>query len=138
MTEEKRKILDKIHGQLAKMTNEILSKFPTIHDIDDGFIVRYFTDWDACDDNTKIRYKRILNVNKPDETVVLFFIPKGAFLEHKKRDYVGCITCITGGLELVIENETIYLEPYTKMCLETDEFHGRALENTYLITTNKV
>lgn len=138
MTEEKRKILDKINSQLLKLTNDILSKFPAIHDIDDGFIVRYFTDWDACDDNTKIRYKRILNINKPEEKVVLFFIPKGAFLEHKKRDYVGCITCIAGELELVVNGETVYLDSYTKMCLETDEFHGKALENTYLITTNRV
>jgi hypothetical protein len=138
MTEERKKILDKINGQIAKLTSELLSKFPAIHDIDDGFVVHYFTDWDACDENTKIRYKRIVNVTKPEETVVFFFIPKGAHIEHKKRDYIGCITCLTGELELNVNNEIVCLEGATKMCLDTDEFHGRALKNTYLITTNTV
>lgn len=138
MTDEKRQILDKINKQILKLRNEMLDRFPAVHEIEDGFIIRFFTDWDSCDDNTKIRYKRIINVNKPDEKVVFFFIPKGAILEHRKRDYIGCITCINGGLELEIGDKTVLLEAYTKICLEDNEFHGKALENTYLITTNKV
>lgn len=136
MEGEKKKILDKINGQIDKIRNRLLDKFPAIHEIEDGFIIRFFTKWDSCDENTKIRYKKIANRSNPDEKTVFFFIPKGAYIVNKKRDYIGCLTCINGQLELVVNNKMIYLDAYTKTCLDTNEFHGRALENTYLITTS--
>jgi hypothetical protein len=137
MTDEKKQILDKINRQIHKLRNEMLNRLPTIHEVNDGIIIRFFTDWNNCDDNNKIRYKRIVNLNKSDEKVIFFFIPKGTIFERKKRDYIGSIICINGNLELEIGDKTMFLEGYTKICLEDNEFYGKALENTYLITTNK-
>lgn len=136
MKDEKRELLDKINGQIDKIRNRLLDMFPAIHEIEDGFIIRFFTDWDSCDDNTKIRYKRISNLNNPDEKIIFFFIPKGAYIEHKKRDYIESITCINGQLELTMNNKLVVLDSYCKVRLEDNEFHGRATENTYLITSS--
>lgn len=137
MTTEKKEILDKINKQILKLKNKMLDRIPTMHEIDDGFIVRFFSDWDSCDEsNAKVMYKKIPNLNKPDEKIIFFFIPKGAILQNKKREYICSITCLDGNLEIETINETIYLEKFTKIDLHDNEFQGRALENTYLITTN--
>lgn len=137
MTTEKKEILNKINKQILELKNKMLDRIPTMHEIDDGFVVRFFSNWDSCvENNTTIMYKKIPNLNKPDEKVVFFFIPKGAILQHKKREFVGCITCLDGSLEIETVDETIHLERFTKICLDDDEFQGIALENTYLLTTN--
>lgn len=138
MVEERKKILNHINEIIEKRRIELLQKIPDIHKIGDGFIFRFFTDWDDCNYNTQIKYKKISNLSKPEETVLLFYIPKGTYLEHIKREYVGDITCISGCLELNMNDRIIFIEAFTKVCLETNEFHGRALENCYLITTNTV
>ncbi len=138
MTQEREKILQRVNELIDRRKNELFKQFPNIHEIDDGFILRFFNNWDSCDDNTKIKYIKIPNISKPSETILFFYIPKGAYLEHKKREYVGCITCLSGELELEVDGKTIFLEGYTKMCLKTNEFHGRALENSYFITTNTI
>lgn len=138
MTTEKKIILDKINSQINKLRNDLLDKFPAIHEIDDGVIVRFFTDWDSCDDNSRIRFKKIVNKDKPEEKVVFMYLPKGAYFEHKKREYADTIICLSGEIELEVDNETIYVEKYTKKSLKNNEFHGRVLENTYIITTNTI
>jgi len=136
MTEERKKILDKINLQIDKLRNNLLDKFPAIHEIDDGIIIRFFTDWDCCDDNSKIRYKRIINEEKPEEKTIFMYLPKGAYFQHMKRDYVDSVICLSGEIELNINNEIVYIEKYTKKRLISNEFHGRVLENTYLIASN--
>jgi hypothetical protein len=138
MTDEKRKILDRVNELIEKRKKELLSLIPDIHVIEDGIIIRSFTDWDNCDENDAIRYKRIPNVNRPEEIVVLFYLPKGTMLEMKKRDYINFITCLSGSIELNVNNKTIFLESYKKISLEHNVFSGRTIENTYLITTNRL
>jgi len=137
MINEKKIALNRVNGLIQKKREELLKKFPSVHTIDDGVIFRFFTKWDNCDDNNTIRYKRIPNLDKPDEIVVLFYLPKNAYFELKKREYIGCMTCIEGKLELVFSDTIRFLEGGTKICLDSDVFEGRALENTYLITTSK-
>lgn len=137
MTEEKKKILDRINILLDKRREELLQHFPSIHEINDGIILRFFTNWDNCDDDNKIKYKKIVNHDNPDEIIVFFFLPKDSYFQLKKREYIGCMTCLSGLLELKFGNNIRILNQYNKICLDSDEFEGRALENTYVITTNK-
>jgi len=135
MTEEKQIVLNKIDTLLNKRKAELLKELPSIHEIDDGIIIRFFTEWDEC--HNDIKFKRIIDDSKPEEVILFYFLPKGAVIERKKRDYIKCIACLSGELEIIEEGETRYLTSYKKFCLETDEFQGVALEDTYVITSNR-
>jgi hypothetical protein len=136
MNEQKRIVLNKIDKLLGKRRAELLKELPSIHEIDDGIIVRFFTEWDACEDDTGIKYKKIKNNDNPDESIVLFFIPEGAFFDLKQRYYIGCITCLNGGIDITINNNTKFLESGYKICIDSDEVQGLALKNTYIVTTS--
>jgi len=137
MTEEKKIILEKIDVLISKKKVELLKEFPSIHEVDDGIIVRFFTKWDNCINNEKIKFKKIININDSGETVVFFYFPQGAYFGFKKRSFIKCITCLNGKIKINFRDKIMVLESFNKVCLEDDEFEGVALENTYLITTNK-
>jgi hypothetical protein len=136
MVAEKKELLCKINALIHKRKEALLDKFPTIHKIEDGIIIRFFSEWDNCD-NTDIKYRKIPNEDRPDEIIIFFYLPKGTYFELEKRDYIGFMTCLNGKLELNFDNKIRILNSYTKICLNSDTFEGRALENTYVITTNK-
>ena len=139
MTEEKEKILDKIYDQLQTKKKKLMSKmveYPNVHRIDDGIIIRFFVDWDNCADDQEIKFKKLDSIDNPDESVVFFYIPKGAKFRLRERFYIGCMTCLNGKMEVSVGDETKIVEGYTKVCIESDMVDGLALENTYLLTTS--
>jgi hypothetical protein len=135
MSEEKKIILKKIDELIIKKRSELLKSMPSIHEIDDGIVIRFFTNWDDCIND--IKYKKIINQNNSEEFIVFYFIPKGAIIEHGKRDYIKCITCLSGKLELNVGNEIFTIEAFNKIHLKSDEFRGIAIEDTYVVTSNK-
>lgn len=137
MSEEKRKILDKINGLIDKRQIELLQRFPSIHEIDDGFIIRFFTNWDNCCTNKKVRYKKIIDNQNPDILTIFHFIPKGTIFELEDRDYARIITCMSGSLELNFDGMIKYITSFSKTHLETTKFSGIALEDTYILTSNQ-
>jgi hypothetical protein len=137
MNEEKKILLSRINGKIHKKIGELLEKLPSVHTVDDGIIIRFFGDWDNCDDNDKIKFKKIPNLDVPEEVVIFFYLPKGAYFDLKKREYIGCITCLDGKLELNFQDKIQILNGFNKICLDSDIFEGKALENTYIVTTNK-
>lgn len=136
MTDEKQIVLNKIDHLLAKRTAELLEELPDVHEVDDGIIIRFFAEWDNCEDDAAIKYKKIPNLDKPEESVVFFYIPQGARFELNHRYYVGCITCLNGAIDITANNETKLLESYSKICFYSDDVQGIAYENTYLIVTS--
>lgn len=136
MCEKKKILLKKIDSLISEKTSNLLNEFPDVHEISDGIIVRFFTDWDNCDDYNTIKFKKIVHHGKPDESVAFFYVPKGSFFELKQRFYFGCITCLNGLIEITSKGKTQILESYNKICVNDDEIKGKALENTYLITTS--
>jgi len=137
MTEEKQIVLNKIDTLLNKRKAELLKELPDVHEVSDGIIIRFFSEWDNCNDNNYIKFKNIKNLDKPDEIVKLMFLPKYAVFELKKREYICCIMCLDGKLEIDTDGEIRIIEGFTKICIENNTFQGRALENTYIITTSK-
>lgn len=134
MSDEKKKILEKVNELINKKTIELIKQLPVIHEVNDGIIIRFFTEWDSCVND--IKFKRIVNTNKPNEIAVFYYLPKGSVIELKERDYIHCMTCLNGKLELKFDGKTEVLGSYSKLCLDTDTFEGIALENTYVLTTN--
>ena len=133
MTEEKQKLLTKIHEQLNDKKKEILRLLPIVHEIEDGFAIRFFSKWDHCEDNEKIRYQKIIS-DVPDEVLYHFYMPKGTILDIQKREYAGCIICLSGHIELYVDGEIIEMYSNQKKCLSSDQYHGRVLRDTYVIT----
>ena len=136
MNAQKQKLLEKIHNQIKEKRKFILSQMPNVHRIDDGIIIRYFTEWDHCIDDEHIKWKKINNLDEPDESVVLFYLPKGSNFELKQRFYIGCMTCLSGKMEVFVNDKDISLESYQKICVDSEDVSGKVLENTYLITSS--
>jgi hypothetical protein len=136
MTTERKELLAKVNELIRKRKKELLEKLPNVHEVDDAIIIRFFDEWDECDENTGIKYKKISNIDKPNEVVVFFYLPKGSYFELKKRNFINSITCLNGKLEIDYDNEIRIVDKSTKICLNSNIFEGRALENTYLVTTN--
>ena len=136
MNEEKQIVLKKIDKLISKRKAEMLKGFPSIHEIDDGIIVRFFTEWDNCADDEQIKWKKIDVPNNPDESVVFFYLPKGSAFELKQRFFIGCMTCLNGKIEVDVNGETVLLESYKKICVNSEDVKAKVFENTYLLTTS--
>jgi hypothetical protein len=136
MNEEKRIILDKIDTLLTKRTAELIKELPDVHEVSDGIIIRFFGEWDNCEDDNAIKYKKLINHDDPDESVVFFYIPKGAIFDLNGRYHIGCITCLNGAIDINTPDGIKFLENYSKICVNSDDVKGRAFENTYLIVTS--
>lgn len=136
MCEEKKILLKKIDLLISEKTSNLLEEFPDVHEISDGIIIRFFTEWDNCDDDNGIKFKKIIHRDKPDENTVFFYLPKGSFFELKQRFYFGCIMCLNGLVKITSKSKTQILESYNRICVNDDDVQGNALENTYLITTS--
>jgi len=136
MNEEKQIILKKIDELISKRQAELIQQLPSVHEINDGIIIRFFTEWDNCSDDDEIKFKKVVNAKDPNESNVFFYLPKGSYFELKKRFFIACMTCLNGAMEVTVNGETTFLESYSKICPNSDEVIGRALENTYLFTTS--
>jgi len=135
MTDERRIILDRVNALIDKRKAELLRGLPSIHEIDDGIIIRFFTEWDGCVND--IKYRKIIDENNPDDINIFYFLPKGAVIELKKRDYIHSIECLSGRFELNIDGESKLLTGFKKISFNTEEFQGIALEDTYVLTSNR-
>jgi hypothetical protein len=136
MTSERKLLLNRVNELIDKKKNELLKYLPNIHKIEDGIMIRTFYDWVECDENIDIKYKKILNINKPDDISYFYYLPKETELKIKGENYVSYVTCLTGKIKLEFDNKSVILEPYSKTYINDNEFYCRALENTYIITTN--
>ena len=74
MTNEKRRLLDKINDSIRKKKEQLLNQLPIVHKIDDGIIIRFFTNWDNCDSNVEIKYKKIVNLDNSKEKLIFFYM----------------------------------------------------------------
>lgn len=137
MTTERKAILDKVNELINKRKAELLKSLPSIHEIDDGIIIRFFTDWDNCHTNDLIRYKRIVDEKRPDDVTIFYYLPKGANIVPIKREYIKDMACLSGKLELNINGFIQYVTGFKKIVVDCDEFQGIALEDTYVLTTNR-
>lgn len=137
MTTERKELLVKINQLIDKRKKELLDKVPSVHEIDDGFIVRSFLQWDVADYNDTVKLKKLYNVDNPNETIMFYFLPKNTYIELRKRDYIYNIICLCGKLELNFDGTTKIIDGYTKTFIDTDTFDGYVFENTYIVTTSK-
>lgn len=135
MSEEKRLILEKINKLIDKRADELRKGLLAVHEIEDGIIIRFFTEWDECVNN--IKYKKIINNDDPNDTTIFYFIPKGAVIDLKKRPNIHSIACISGKVEIKTATKTQTLTAFRKMDLDNSEFEGVGLEDTYVITNSR-
>lgn len=138
MSEEKKRILEKIDELIDKRKMEILQKFPYIHEIEDGIMIRFFNNWEYCTDNEEIRFKRVPNKDNSNDITVLHFIPKDTKIKLAKREYIHSAICLTGKIDFIVNSVTKQLTSYTKMRFDNNEFEAYALEDTYIVTSSKV
>lgn len=137
MNEEKKKILDRINELIDKRKEDLLSRFPHIHEIDDGIIIRFFTNWENCQTNEDVKYVKIFNKQDSDDITILHFIPKGTKLDYNRYEYVHSVLCVSGKIEIGIDSESFIIEANEKLYLPTNEFEAYAHDDSYVITQNK-
>lgn len=136
METEKQKVLKRIDELITKKRSEMLKELPSIHEIDDGIVIRFFTDWDNCEDDEEIKFKKIINHDNSNDSMVFFFLPKGSIFDLKQRFHIGDLTCLNGKIDVTVANKTRQLSGYSKISVDSDEVIGSAVENTYLITSS--
>lgn len=135
MSSERKQLLEKIDKLIHNKKEILLTKYPNVHEVDDGIIVRFFALWDNCTEDNEIKFKKI-EAENPDESVVFWYFPKGSSFELKQRYYIGCMTCLNGKIEVEVDGKNIYLEGYQKKCINSEDVSAKIHENTYLITTS--
>lgn len=135
MNEEKQIILKRIDELINKRKTEMLKNLPSIHEINDGIIVRFFTKWDNCIDDSEIKFKKIESDN-PNETIMFHYLPKGSDFDLKQRFFIENIICLSGKMDVFVNGETILVENYRKICINSNNIGGKVYENTYLLTIN--
>lgn len=133
MNAQKQKLLERIHTQIKEKRDFLMSQMPNVHRIDDGIVIRFFTDWERCEDNEKIRYVKVES-DVEGEIIYKFFLPKGTYLDIKKREYASCVLCLEGHLVLEVDDDLVILTTNTKRCLNNDVFQGRVLKDSYILT----
>lgn len=136
MDDEKNRLLKKINDTIAKKKDHLINKLPQIHNIDDGFVIRFFSTWEGCSHNDDIKYKKIINQSNNNEKSTYFFIPKGTYFSITKKEIIKNIICFEGKLELEYNNEIHLVDNYTNINLNLNKLDGRAIENTYALTSN--
>ena len=136
MTEEKQIVLNKVNSLIQKRKNDLLKELPVVHEVSDAIIIRFFTKWDNCDSNEEIKFRKVVNNSNPDDSTIFYYLPKGAYITLKKREYIRSITCLNGLLELNVGGKLVFVNELEKVVLDSDEWEGRALENTYVVTTS--
>ena len=136
MTLETKELFTKVNYLISKRKEELLNRLPVIHEVDDAIIIRFFTEWDNCNENEDIKFKKISNLDNSKETIIFFYLPKGSYFEFKKRNFIKTLTCLNGKLEIDSENGIRMVSANSKIHLDSNVFEGRALENTYVLTTN--
>lgn len=133
MTEEKEKVIERIHKQISKKKRELINNLPMIHLIEDGIIIRFFSNWEQCEEDSRIRYVKI-DTGDSERKKYNFFLPKGTILDIKKRRYAGCIMCLTGELDLEVSGKHVHLKAPMERCLDSDVYCGRVLKDSYVVT----
>lgn len=134
MEEEKRILLKKIYEQIAKKRKGLLDKCPSIHKIDDGVVIRFFTSWENCKNVDGIKYREILDKKNPYKKAHFFYIPKNSVFDIEKNNYYSTIICLNGKLEVTVDGKTTTIDAYSKHNIESDRFEGKSLENSYVLT----
>lgn len=137
MSEVKKNLLKKIESLINKRSEDLLSRFPYVHEIDDGIIIRFFNNWSEFGTNPEIKYRKIINEENPEDITVFWFLPKGNEFSLELKNNIGCISCLSGELEITVNNEVRNLMPFKKICLNTNEFRGKAICDTYILTSNQ-
>ena len=135
MNTQRQKLVNKIHEQLQEKKKKILDKIPAIHTIDDGLVIRFFDEWDKCEDDNKVVYKEI-DTDIAGEEITYFYLPKGTYLDFKERPYATSFLCLSGHVVLDVNGELINLTSQTKRSIDCSSYHGKVLKNTYIITSN--
>lgn len=136
MENDKKRLLNRIDELITKRKSEMLKELPSVHEIDDGIIIRFFTDWDNCEDDNEIKFKKIVDYDNPDDSTVFFYIPKGSFFDLKQHFYIGSLACLNGKIDITVKNNTKHVTGYSKILVNSDEVVGLALENTYLVVSS--
>lgn len=137
MNDVNKSLCIKINSLINEKKEQLLSKLPSVIEFDDGVIcVRFFSEWDICEENIGIRYKQVNNRTRPNEKNYLFYLPKDSYFIMKKRNYIGQITSIEGSLVINNDNSITTLNSYEKISLNSHQFSGKALENTHILTSS--
>lgn len=66
MEKEKKYLLEKINRLIEEKRENLFKRIPNVHEIDDGIVIRFFTHWDNCEEDSKIKFKKIISRDDPN------------------------------------------------------------------------
>jgi len=132
-----KELFDKINDLILKKKEILLNKLPTIIEFDNGAMsIQFFSEWNSIGEDKLIKHKELTNLNDESEKVSLFFVPKGSYFKVVNRKPVKHIICLSGKLEIDFNGFIRVVNYHESMIPDTDTYSGKALENTYVLTTS--
>jgi len=137
MEQEKKDLFIKINELIYRKKEKLLNKLPTIIEFDDGAMsIQFFSEWNTIGEDNLIKHKELTNLNDETEKVSLFYIPKGSYFNVVNRRPVKHIICLSGKLEIIFDNIVRVINYHESMIPDGNKYSGKALENTYVLTTS--
>lgn len=135
---EYKETLDHVKTLINNRINYFVNKMPVIHKIDDGIIIRFFSGWEKDSSRGDFMIKKIKSLNENSKgKKFLAFLPKDTYFEVVEHEHKECLVCLSGQLELVIDNEQVLLDSYNQICIDPNVKHsGKTTKDTYLVVTS--
>lgn len=125
-------ILVKLNNIIENKKRNLLSKLPLVNKFNDGIVsINYFTQYTE-EDKPNIIENHIDN----NETVTLYYLPKGCYFCGFNVGSLDSVICLRGLLNIKCDNSMKIIRSHDKINHETT-FEGNALIDTYILTTSK-
>jgi hypothetical protein len=133
MNKECKIAFEKAKKIIFEKKEDLVNHFPLVHEIEDGFIVKFFSKWEECEE-TKLKVRKIKSLDNPEEIIYLGFMPKGLKINAESKNYNECIICLDGNLMIDIEGDIKYIESFSKLCIGSNKkYCGESLLDSYFI-----
>lgn len=137
MSNERIDLLNKINNLIEKRKIELLHRMPFIHEIDDGIVIRFFSDWGECEFHDGVKIKKIINEDDLVDVTIFYFIPKGISFNSTEYKNIHNLICMYGSINLNINDKTTTITGGKKLLINNNHFTATAIEDTYILTLSK-
>lgn len=125
-------ILLKINNIIERKKKSLLSTLPPINKFNDGIVsINYFNTY-----SEEFKPNIIENHIGNNETVTLYYLPKGCYFCGFNAGTLESVVCLRGLLNIKCNNSMKTIKPHDRINHEV-QFEGNALIDTYLLTTTK-
>ena len=137
MNKDRIDLINKINNLIEKRKIELLQRMPFVHEIDDGIVIRFFSDWGECEFHDGVKIKKIINDDDITDITIFYFIPKGVSFNSLEYKNINSLLCMYGSIDLNINDKVNIISGGKKISINNNHFSATAIDDTYILTLSK-